>query len=121
MQRKETVFVSRSLDFGSRKLAGDFAGDDELGGLFGRLALEIQRSLDYYENYFGMAAVKCLTVCPIAEDAMDLLGRLNRTLGLATNTLDIASLIACPEMPDVFTQQCCMPTMGLALRQAVRG
>lgn len=118
LQKNDTVYVTRMMDFGSQELFQDFLGrdEDDLGGVFGRLALEIQRSMDYYESYFGVSPMSSLVVCPVDGGTDELERRLNQALGLTTRTMDLAEVMSCEEPPDVSTVQLCLPVIGLALR-----
>lgn len=117
LQKGDVVYISRELDFGVRQLEPVLAGEDDgpEGGVIGRLALEIQRSLDYYESYFSMPLVASLVVVPIAGNTQALVDRLNQALGVISRAMDIAALMPCRERLDDATQQRCLPTIGAAL------
>ncbi len=58
------MYVSRDFKIGIEQLAGVSSEDESV---FDSLLLEIQRSLDYFESYFGMGAVTHLQIFPQIE------------------------------------------------------
>lgn len=121
LQQGETLYIARELDFGARTLASDLVAGEALGatGAVDRLALEIQRSLDYYESHYGMPPVAGLIVAPMDGHTQALADRLNRSLGVIARAMDVTALLNCPGPLDDATQQRCLPAIGAALR-AVR-
>jgi len=117
LQKGGVVYISRNLDFGARQMDATFSLEDNSpgGGVIDRLALEIQRSLDYYESHFGMSPIARLVVAPIAGNTQDLVDRLNRALGMIARAMDVSALIPCSERLDDATQQRCLPAIGVAL------
>jgi MSHA biogenesis protein MshI len=119
VQQGDTLFITRELDFGTRSLGDEFMGDGDDGsprdGSFDRLALEIQRSLDYYESHFGMPPVAGLIVAPIEGNTQSLVDRLHRSLGVIARTLDVTALLRCAGPLEDAIQQRCLTAVGAAL------
>lgn len=117
VQQGDTLFITRELDFGTRSLGEEPMGDDSSrqDGSFDRLALEIQRSLDYYESYFGMPPVAGLIVAPIEGNTQSLVDRLNRSLGVIARALDVTALLHCVGPLEDAIQQRCLTAIGAAL------
>jgi MSHA biogenesis protein MshI len=67
------------------------------------LALELQRSLDYYESHFDQSAISDLVIAPGGERATALAGTLSAETGLRVSTLnlqdcmDVADGVTVPE------------------------
>ena len=55
------LYVSRDFKIGLKRLRQSDAGDN---GEFETLLLEVQRSMDYYESYYGLGAVTDLRLFP---------------------------------------------------------
>lgn len=85
------------------------------------LALEVQRSLDYYERQMGQAQPASLYVCGenISEDKIT--DELKRALAVSVKWLDVASLVASgePESDDGIAHLC-VGALGACLRKEVR-
>jgi len=118
LQRGGDIYISRELNIGSvpfqRGHAGMGSHDPE--SALERLALEVQRSLDYYESYYGQSPVAGLVVTPIARGTQQLVDGLNRSLGVISRAMDLGALLSLERMDDAL-QQACLPAVGAALRQ----
>jgi MSHA biogenesis protein MshI len=75
--RGDLLYLSRSLDYGLDALAGD-----NRAAIHERVALELQRTMDYYDSHFGAAPVKRLLVMPGGEPAAALAEAVGASLGL---------------------------------------
>lgn len=119
IQKGNMLYISRALDFGVRQMESVLAdGEYDYGeGIISRLALEIQRSLDYYESHFGMPPIAGLVLAPIKDNAQALADRLIQALGVMNRIMDVSTLIHCRERLDDLTQQQCLPAIGAALRR----
>lgn len=117
LQKGESVYLSRYMDFGSNRLRGELergesgAQDDWAD----RLTLEVQRSLDYYESYFGMAPVGGLAVTPADLHVQGLVDFLNQGLSVMARALDVGALMSCRRRLDDAEQQLCLTAIGAAL------
>ncbi|MDO6422837.1 type IV pilus biogenesis protein PilM [Saccharophagus degradans] len=83
------------------------------------LALEVQRSLDYYERQMGQAQPAALYVCGenISEDKVN--DELKRALPLTVNWLDASALVpSAEEEPDEGIAQLCVGALGACMREA---
>lgn len=118
VQKEQALYVMRDLDVAGdnlllRLLAQPEQGD---GGQVDMLALEIQRSLDYYESYYGLPTLGSLVVAPLARNTQTLVDRLNQALGVISRAMDVSALVPCREPLDDATQQACLPAIGALLR-----
>ena len=74
LTRDATLYLARSTDIGYRQL-------QDTPELLDRLALELQRSLDYYDRHFQQAPVASVTLCPLPQPVPGLAGQLEEQLG----------------------------------------
>ena len=119
--RQSTLYFARTLELGADFLrqAGEDSGGLSLQGNagFDRLVLEVQRSLDYYDRYFGQPPVAGLVIAPTEEPLPGLEDYLHDALGLAVRTLDLNEIVASDTPLDMRQQARCLPAIGAALRQ----
>ena len=88
--------------------------------LSSRLALEIQRSLDYYEQHFRQAPIRTIAMLPLPVTLYGLEDALQQTLGLATRVVTMADVIDCGQEPDQASAASCLLAVGSALRTESR-
>lgn len=94
-------------------------GQDNRGEGGAQLALEVQRSLDYFESHLGKGAVSRLLLLPVAGQEEQLLAELGQRLILRTERLALDELFAgSPLLALPAAQQVqYLPAIGAALRQ----
>lgn len=121
IQKEATIYVSRKFEIGYKKLGLDdpFSYDSPTANAHNNLALEIQRSLDYVESYYGIPPISALAVIPLAENTHNLLDSLNSNLGIAARMIDLSTLIDCDILVNGRTQSLCAPVIGATLRYAI--
>jgi MSHA biogenesis protein MshI len=101
--------------------AGNFgaAGAEERQGLYDRVVLELQRSLDHFDRQFRHVAVARLLVTPVpgAEDMRD---HLAANLDLPVAWLELSEVMDFPHIPELREpgrQAQCLRMIGAALRE----
>ncbi|MGZ8222990.1 MAG: hypothetical protein ACXWT0_15195 [Methylobacter sp.] len=121
IQKEATIYVSRKFEIGYKKLGLDapYSSDCAAANAHNNLALEIQRSLDYVESYYGIPPISALTVVPLAENTHNLLDSLSSNLGIAARMIDLSTIIDCGILVTRQTQSLCAPVIGATLRYAV--
>jgi MSHA biogenesis protein MshI len=121
IQKEATIYVSRKFEIGYKKLDLDepYSSDCPTANAHNNLALEIQRSLDYVESYYGIPPISALAVIPLAENTHNLLDSLNSNLGIAARMIDLSTLIDCDILVNGRTQALCAPVIGATLRYVV--
>lgn len=94
-------------------------GQDNRGENGALLALEMQRSLDYFESHLGKGGVSRLLLLPVAEQEELLLAELGQRLIQRIERLALEQLFAgSPLLALPPAQQAqCLPAIGAALRQ----
>lgn len=106
-----TFSAGGELYYARRIERGGAQADDE------RIALEVQRSLDYFERQFGPVALAKLVVAGPAPGLPELLAR---DLHLPVERLDLAQQLdfsEIPELADAESQARLLPVLGAALRE----
>ncbi|TAN65172.1 MAG: hypothetical protein EPN17_17425 [Methylobacter sp.] len=120
IQKNTTIYVSRQFEIGYKKLSlAEPFSNNPSANAHNTLALEIQRSLDYVESYYGILHIPALVVIPLADNTHNLLDSLGSNLGIAVRAIDLSSLIDCDILMDGRTQSLCAPVIGATLRYAI--
>lgn len=116
----KTLYLARTLDLGYDTLRQD--GDDEAAAAqgynpaFDRLALEVQRSLDYYDRYFVQPPIAGIVLAPSPQPVPGLVEYLATHLGVAGRVLDLNDIIQSDTVLDAAQQANCLMAIGAALR-----
>ncbi|MEZ4601440.1 MAG: hypothetical protein R2940_16755 [Syntrophotaleaceae bacterium] len=84
------------------------------------VALEIQRSFDFYERSFAQAPIASLAVAPQDFDTEPLLAGLRASLGIEVSSLDLEKFLECPDPLPPNAGQCLL-AIGAALRNEEEG
>lgn len=109
------LYVSRHIDVTREALAG---GNAELGGLFERVLLDVQRSLDNFDRNYNFISLTKLVVAPVAG-AAGFIDYLKANLYQPVETLDLAKAMdlgAVPALVDPLRQAEALSSIGAALR-----
>ena len=109
LTRDATLYLARSLDIGYRNLR-------ETPDLVDRLALELQRSMDYYDRHFQQAPISAITLCPTPEPLAFVAAQLAQLTGIETHELKLDELVDSdsPVDDEIFAR--CLLAIGSALR-----
>ncbi len=113
LTRQSVLYLARTLNIGYRQLQESAPEPQSLND---RLALEIQRSMDYYERHFHQAPVKALAIMPAPVTLYGLANALEQTLGLPTRSISMSDVVECSTVPDDLTLARCLLATGVALR-----
>lgn len=121
IQKEATIYVSRKFEIGYKKLGLEqpYSYDSPTATAHNNLALEIQRSLDYVESYYGIPPISALAVIPLADNTHNLIDSLNGNLGITARMIDLSSIIDCDIVINGPTQAFCAPVIGATLRYAI--
>ena len=109
--RQGVLYLARHVETGVATLAeaGELRPE-----LVGGLALEVRRSLDYFESHYEQTSIPQLHTCGLEAADRD---QLARELGTAVRDVDLKNLL---EMDDALSpelQRLCLPAIGAALRK----
>jgi MSHA biogenesis protein MshI len=109
LTRDATLYLARSLDIGYRQLK-------ETPELVDRLALELQRSMDYYDRHFQQAPISAITLCPTPERLPFMADQLTQLTGIDVHELSIDELVESKSPVDDELFAHCLLAIGTALR-----
>jgi MSHA biogenesis protein MshI len=124
IEKEGVIYLSRNFDIGYRELGlASFNNTEENQHKVeqNNLALEIQRSLDYVESYYGIPPISGLVVVPLAQHTQELLNILSSNHGITARIMDLTAIVDCDILLDDATQSRCAPVIGAALRHTVEG
>lgn len=100
--REDQFYFARALDLGLEALS--YAAH---GGVYGsltdvhdRIALEVQRTMDYYDSYFGHGPVKTLIILGRGDALQQLVDYIRNALGLSARLVGPADLLSGLDDPD---------------------
>lgn len=104
------IELARSYDLPRRGASADAGAD------VSALALELQRSLDYYESHYDQSAITHLVIAPGDERAAALAASLRNETSLQIELFNIADLFEVDAGLSVDTGWNCLMALGAALR-----
>jgi MSHA biogenesis protein MshI len=109
--RQGVLYLARHVETGVATLAeaGELRPE-----LVGGLALEVRRSLDYFESHYEQTSIPQLHTCGLEAADRDQLGR---ELGIAVRDMDLKSLLDMDDTLSPELQRLCLPAIGAALRK----
>ena len=111
VSREESLYLARSLEIGGIHLRADTSQVSE------RLALEVQRSLDYYDSQLYGAPPSRVLLLPLTEfDEAAVVSDLNTHLGASVEMLELEQWLATPDSLSSGQQQRAALAIGAALR-----
>jgi len=106
------LYLSRNLDVGL-----DLLRTADASGHFSRIVLEVQRSLDYFENRFRAAPINHLVLSPSARNIPDLVTYLGSNLSVKVEVMDLAQLLDYATTAPAELETLGLATLGAALRR----
>lgn len=115
LTRGGELYMSRNLSTGLSSLRRT----SERAQAIEALALEIQRSLDYYESHYRLPPVRILYLAPIAGEIPELATGLRENIGIDTKPLILEQLIHTTESMPNGWQSRYLIAIGAAMRPGV--
>ncbi len=114
VSRAGTLYLIRRIDTGLRSVRALCTGDLSMGDAASEIALEVQRSLDYFESHYDQRPITDIVLGP--GTPAPFAGLLNEQLGVPVESLDLNDIID-PADPIALDQQAAlMVALGAALR-----
>ena len=107
------LYLSRNLDVGLDLLRTADATEH-----FNRIVLEIQRSLDYFENRFRAAPITHLVLSPSVRAIPDLVAYLGSNLSVKVDVMELSQLMDYSTTAPAELETLGLATLGAALRSA---
>jgi len=138
VSREGVLYLARRLELGLGELGGaGGALEGPLGGAvegdgpalelegvdqaqrqaMDTVALEVQRSLDYYESHFGQPPATALVVAPLARPLPGFVEHLDANLAVRVRQADLPDLVDAPAPLPPAVQARCWFALGAALRR----
>ncbi len=120
--RAKTFYFARQMNLRGAPTHLEFnkaIGTDAVADWTGA-ALELQRSLDYYERNFDQPPISRIAIAPFGPRAEAFAAALGRETGLAAKTFDLNELLRCTSPIDGSQQSACLLAVGAALREEHR-
>jgi MSHA biogenesis protein MshI len=121
IQKKGELFLSRKISSGYSRLddEGVYGSGELLNLELDSLALEVQRSFDYVENYFDIPPITSLATVLMPINTPKIIDFLNRHHGITTRALDLSAIIEGDIALDDITQNLCASVIGASLRRSL--
>jgi len=121
IERQGSIYLNRKLAIGFDRLgfSDSVLSDEQISMEQSGLALEIQRSLDYVESFYGLPPISCLAVTPLPQDTQSLLNILNNNHGITARIMDLSAIIDSDILLDDSTQSLCAAVIGATLRNSL--
>jgi MSHA biogenesis protein MshI len=107
LTKKGILYLTRRIELGAQSSA------DLDPGI---LALELQRSLDYYETHYDQPPISELVLAPDSLRVRALAAALRSEVGLNVTTFDVAELLEIPDAVTVPSDWLGLTALGAALR-----
>lgn len=123
LSRGNVLYLARNMDTGidifrrqgPQQTAGANALDMQ-NPVHDTIALELQRSLDYFESYFAQPSITNLLIAPADSSLAALADDTARNLGIDAQLLDLSSFLKPVDGIDISTRQQDLIAIGAALR-----
>jgi len=121
IEQQNSLYLSRKLAIGFERLGvtESLLSDTQITMEQGGLALDIQRSFDYVESFYGLPPISGIAVIPLAENTQELLNFLNHNHGITARIMDLSAIIEGDALLDDSTQSLCAPVIGATLRNTI--
>lgn len=117
LTRQSTLYLARTIDIGAEELhRADARNPEELYRLLDGIALEIQRTLDYYESHFSQSPITSVVVAPLRQKLPALVLHLASSLGIAARMLDCGPVLGGASLLSGDLAARCLSALGGALR-----
>jgi MSHA biogenesis protein MshI len=109
--RQGVLYLARHVETGVATLAeaGELRSE-----LVGGLALEIRRSLDYFESHYEQTSIQQVHTCGLEAADRE---QLARDLAIVVHGVELESLIEMDDSLSPELQRLCLPAIGAALRK----
>lgn len=117
IEKQSNIYLSRKFDFNYHSLSQtNFEANEDSHLEHNNLALELQRSLDYVENYFDIPPINSLAAVLLPNNTQDIINGLIIRHGITARAMDLTAILDV-EMPlsDGLQNQCA-PVVGASLR-----
>jgi MSHA biogenesis protein MshI len=114
LTRQGVLYLARRIEYGRAYDAGDEQGEQYIDA--GSLALELQRSLDYFESNYDQTPIGELVLAPGGARGAQLAARLQSETSLRIGMLDLSEVLEGSEVLGKEMHPGCLLALGAALR-----
>lgn len=121
IQKNGEIYLSRKIATGYMHL-DETSPHNDLDRILQEqdaLALDIQRSFDYVENYFDIPPINTLATLLMPINTQNTVNFLNIRHGISTYALDVSAVVDADLLLSDETQNLCAPVIGASLRRLV--
>lgn len=115
LTRQSHLYLARSFSLGLDYLLDNPSADGQQA-FVDSLALELQRSMDYYESYFGQPPISTILVTPDMTALNALYANIEENLRIKTHGLDLKHHVSCSKNIDASQLGQCLLAICGALR-----
>ncbi|HEY9151159.1 MAG TPA: hypothetical protein VIQ75_10190, partial [Gammaproteobacteria bacterium] len=115
--RDSTLYLARPLDIGYRDLEQSSADPRPL---WDTLALELQRSMDYYDRHFQQAQIGHVLLAPLPVPVPGMVEALHDSLGLAVRAVSLDEVVEVSAPLEPAEAARCFLAVGAALRRETK-
>jgi MSHA biogenesis protein MshI len=117
-----TLYLSRTINVTREEILMASSEDGQIltelaERILDTIVIEVQRSLDYYESYYGQAPVAGIRIGPLGKPIPGMEAYLSAQLGLNTRILDLNELLETSEPLPLSAQTHGLSLLGAALRR----
>jgi len=112
--QKNTLFLARALDVGYRQLS--MQDPDTASDAVDHVCLEIQRSLDYFDRYFGKAPIRHAVISPLQDICPQLCALIQQQLDLSVRFFSFEDIVTSKKLLSAEQQRRNLFSLGAALR-----
>ncbi|WP_052142382.1 MULTISPECIES: pilus assembly protein PilM [Methylomonas] len=121
IQKNGALYLSRKIGSGYQQLADStfYSGLEPDIIEHDSLALEIQRSFDYVENFFDIPPITSLAVVLMPIDTQKIINFLTMSHGITARAMDLSAIVDSDILLSDATQSLCAPVIGASLRRAL--
>jgi len=113
--RQGVLYLTRRVDI-ARGFNPHLAGRGQTAVDAGAVALELQRSLDYYESHYDQTPIGDLVVAPVNDKTRTLAAQLKAETGLRVDVLDVRDVFNVYKAGELVTDWSSLMALGAALR-----
>ena len=120
IEKGGAIYLSRKFDFDTSLLTSNtFDNDIHVLNERSNLALEIQRSFDYVENYFDIPPITSLAAVLMPTNTENIVNFLMIEHGITARAMDLSAIVEGDIALDDALQNICAPVIGASLRRLV--
>ena len=117
---QQKLYFSRHLDFGMRTILSTLAnkdGNNQIEQLTNAVALDIQRSFDYYQSQWRLSEPARIFLETWTPCSLDIAGLLSQRLNMEVNKIDLDQYFSNKTQMDLKQDGYFLPLLGGVLKE----